>query len=431
MLFVYRRALVEFEGAGVELVVGAVFSHELVVVAAFDDATVVHDHDDVGILDGGESVGDDKDGASVHELVHPILHDGFGAGVDGGGGFVEDHHRWVANRRTGNGEELALALREACAVATENGVVAVRQHFDKAVGIGELGGVDALFIRRLRVAVADVFHDGVSKEVDVLEHDAHGTAQIILFDMGDVDAVVEDGAVANVIEAVDEVGDGGFAGTGGTDKGHFLPRLGVEVDVVENLLIWLIAKVHMFHDHIPEHWAVFGDAFFVHALPCPKTGACVAFFELSACAFAGMHKNDVAFVHFRRFVQQCKDTCCPGKGSNNRIDLAGELGDWHAKVAGQGEEAGNHPNGHDVDAGKGKIWCRRGGKGGANEGNNDKLHIAQAVHDWHHGGGVAVCQARGFAPSHVLFTHVGHGLAFVAKDLHNLEAVDDFFHIAV
>lgn len=119
-------ALVEFEGAGVELIVGAVFSHELVVVAAFDDATVVHNHDDIGILDGGESVGDDKDGATLHELVHPILHDGFGAGVDGGGGFVEDHHRWVANRRTGDGEELALTLREACAVATEDGVVAVR-----------------------------------------------------------------------------------------------------------------------------------------------------------------------------------------------------------------------------------------------------------------------------------------------------------------
>ena len=44
---------------------------------------------------------------------------------------------------------------------------------------------------------------------------------------------------------------------------------------------------------------------------------------------------------------------------------------------------------------------------------------------------MAVCKARGFTPSHVLFTHIIHGFVFVAKDLHNLEAVNDFFHVAV
>ena len=91
VVFVYRRALVEFEGAGVELVIGAAFCHELFVVATFDDAAVIHDHNNISVLNGGESVGNDKDGAPFHELIHPILHDGFGAGVDGGGGFVQNH----------------------------------------------------------------------------------------------------------------------------------------------------------------------------------------------------------------------------------------------------------------------------------------------------------------------------------------------------
>ena len=45
--------LIQLEGTGVKLVVGAAFGHELVVVAAFDDAAMVEDHDNVGILNSG------------------------------------------------------------------------------------------------------------------------------------------------------------------------------------------------------------------------------------------------------------------------------------------------------------------------------------------------------------------------------------------
>ena len=211
-------------------------------VAALDDVAMVKDHDDIRVADGGQPVGDDKDGAPIHQLVHTGLYDGLGTGIDGGGGLIEDHNRRVGHRRTGDGEQLALALGQAGTAAGNHRIVAVRQHIDKAVGIGQLGrGVD-LLIGGIQLAVADVLPDGTGEQGHILEHDAQTAAQVRLADAGDVDAIVGDGTAVDVIEAVDQVGDGGLAGTGGTDKGHLLAGLGVEGDVVQDDLLRGVAE---------------------------------------------------------------------------------------------------------------------------------------------------------------------------------------------
>ena len=62
------------------------------------------------------------------------------------------------------------------------------------------------------------------------------TAQVSFFDLMDVDAVIADLAILNIVEAVDQVGDGGLAGTGGADKGDLLARTAIQVDVVQHLM---------------------------------------------------------------------------------------------------------------------------------------------------------------------------------------------------
>ncbi len=58
--------------------------------ALFDYLSVFEDVDAVGILDGGETVGDDEGGACGHEVVERVLDELFGLGVHTGGGFIED-----------------------------------------------------------------------------------------------------------------------------------------------------------------------------------------------------------------------------------------------------------------------------------------------------------------------------------------------------
>ena len=111
---------------------------------------------------------DDEYGTAKHEPVHTLLYNGFGTGIDGGGGLIENHDRWVSHGRPGDGDQLSLSLGKTGAITGEDGVISLRESADKAVRIGQFGGCDTFFIGGFKIAVTDIFHDGSCKEVDVL-----------------------------------------------------------------------------------------------------------------------------------------------------------------------------------------------------------------------------------------------------------------------
>ena len=129
---------------------------------------MIQHHDRVGVAHGGQPVGDDENRAALHQRVHALLHDALGAGVDGGGGLVQDHHGRVLHSGPGNGDQLPLALRKAAAVAGQHRVVALRQHPDEAIRIDQLGRLDAFLVRGVRVAETQVLHHRAGEEVHVL-----------------------------------------------------------------------------------------------------------------------------------------------------------------------------------------------------------------------------------------------------------------------
>lgn len=405
-------------------------SHEFVVGAAFDDLAVVEDHDDVGVLDGRESVGDDEDGASFHERIHAALDEGFGACIDGRGGFVEDHHWWIADGCAGDGEKLTLSLAESGAVAGEDGVIPLRQHTNETVGIGEFCCGDAFFIAGGWIAVADIFHDAAGEEVDILKNDAEGAAQIALADFFDVDAIVEDGAVVDVVKPIDQIGDGGFSRSGRANEGNFLSRLGIEGDVVENLLGWCVAKIDVLETNIAAQATILGAAI-LHTLPGPDAGVALALCEGTVCIFCDIDKDDAAVVNLVGFIHERKNTRGAGERCDDGVELAGDLRHWHGEVAREGEKAGDHADGHRAKTAEAEIGDAADGHGCADEGDDNVLEIAEAVHDRHHGHGVAVGKIGGFFPGFVAALHFFLGFILVAENLDDFFAVDDFFNVAI
>jgi len=87
--------------------------------------------------------------------------------------------------------------------------------------------------------------------------------------MGHINAVILNGALLDIIEAVDEVGDGGFACAGGTDEGDLLARTAIQVDIMQDDLARIIAKVYILKDDIPLQFTVVCAAIGVHTLPGP------------------------------------------------------------------------------------------------------------------------------------------------------------------
>ena len=176
----------------------------------FDDSTTIDDHDDVTVLNGGETVSDDEDGSTFHDRVHPLLNHFFGPAIDGASRFVENHDGRILEDGTCDAEALALSAAELAAAVADDGLVAVFGLEDEVMGVGDTRCLFHLFGGGMLDAESDVVVYGVVEEDGVLVYVAHEFTEVVEGEAADVGAVDEDGAFGDIIEAGKEVDEGAF-----------------------------------------------------------------------------------------------------------------------------------------------------------------------------------------------------------------------------
>src|SRR5215217_8246996 len=93
---------------GMEAAVDATGGDQLVVAPFLGDACFVDDNDAVGVLDGGQAVGDDQRGAALGQFHEGLLDGPLRFRVERGGGFVQDEDGWILDEHAGDGEALLL-----------------------------------------------------------------------------------------------------------------------------------------------------------------------------------------------------------------------------------------------------------------------------------------------------------------------------------
>ena len=86
--------------------------------ALFNQAATVENADAVSLLDGRESMGNDKAGAIAAQIFESLLDKPLRAVVEGGGCFIEQQQRWVFQQGAGDGKTLLFATREPAATLT-------------------------------------------------------------------------------------------------------------------------------------------------------------------------------------------------------------------------------------------------------------------------------------------------------------------------
>jgi len=106
--------------------VDAALFEQLLVTAALRNAVGGEDYYLVGVFNGGKTVGNYKGGPVLGEAVHSLLNEHFGAGVNGGGGFVKYQHGAVLQHCAGYREQLLLSGGYV-AVVGKLGVIALGQ----------------------------------------------------------------------------------------------------------------------------------------------------------------------------------------------------------------------------------------------------------------------------------------------------------------
>src|SRR5690606_9687483 len=146
-----------FELLGMQPRVIAVLSQQLGMAATLDDLPLIHYQNQIRLLDGSQTVGDDESGTSLHDLIQRSLDMPFGFGIQCRGGLVENQQGRILEQCARNGQALALPTGKQYAVLTDEGVVALRHLLDELGGIGIGGGLlNGLQRRSSQVAISDV-----------------------------------------------------------------------------------------------------------------------------------------------------------------------------------------------------------------------------------------------------------------------------------
>src|SRR5437773_5756830 len=93
-------------------------------------------------------MGDDQDGAVVHEPLERVVHRAFALRVERGRGFVEQEDEGVPEQGASDGEPLSLATGEFRAPLPDDRVVSQGQTADELVSAGRRGrSADRLIAR--------------------------------------------------------------------------------------------------------------------------------------------------------------------------------------------------------------------------------------------------------------------------------------------
>ena len=86
--------------------------------AGFHDHTVFHNNDCIGITDCGQSVGDDKAGAVLHQSNHCLLDMHFRSCVNGRCSFIKNQNLRIGKNSACNGKKLSLTRGEIVSADT-------------------------------------------------------------------------------------------------------------------------------------------------------------------------------------------------------------------------------------------------------------------------------------------------------------------------
>ena len=194
----------------------------------FDQPAAIEDENPVRVSQRREPMGDGDRGASTNQNVERVLDALFRFRVDIAGRLVEDQNLGIVQQRAGDRKPLFLAAREARTFFAQLRFIAELRPTDEIMSAGRLGRGQPFFDRRFGPTVSEVIPDRAPKQERVLKHDSKVFAQCPDRQVAHIDVVNRDAAFLRVVEAAQQVDEGGLARATATDDPDHLARFDLE-----------------------------------------------------------------------------------------------------------------------------------------------------------------------------------------------------------
>lgn len=194
------------------------------------DPAAVHHDDLVCILYGRNALGDD-DLRNVWDLLAEGLADHrVRLGVDGAGRVVEDEHLRIFQKGARDAQALFLPARNVGAALLDVGVVLIGERLDEVVRAGEAADAAHFVVGRVLLAPAQVVLDGAGEQNVLLQDHGDLVAERFEVVVLDIDPADVHGALRRVVQARDEVDEGGFGSARTAQNADRLTRFDVQID---------------------------------------------------------------------------------------------------------------------------------------------------------------------------------------------------------
>ena len=155
--------------------------------------------------------------------------------IEVGVGLIQDHQRGPATERPGQADALDLTTgqRQRLAQTADPGAVTIGQPQDHLVHAGQVGGRHHIIIGEGCVKAGDIVAQRAGQKIDLLRQIADPAAQGRRLPLIAGGPVKPDLAAIRAGGPGQKPGEGGFAGTGGTDHPHRIAGGQIKADAVQ------------------------------------------------------------------------------------------------------------------------------------------------------------------------------------------------------
>ena len=215
--------------------------------AGFFYFPVVDEDYPVGVLYGGQSVGDEYGRPALRQSVKSALYPGLRHCVQRRRRFVKYQHRRIFQEDPRYGNSLLLASRQQHAAFAHIGAESLRHVHYVIIDLGFFRSFDHLGIGGVRSAVSYIFHDGVREKIDILLHYADIPAQGMLRHLPDIVSVQAHYPAVRVVESRDQLAQSAFAPSRRPHDGNSLAGADMQIDPPQHAVLIIVRKVYSFH----------------------------------------------------------------------------------------------------------------------------------------------------------------------------------------
>ena len=156
---------------------------------------------------------DHKGGSSFCQSFHGLLDNFLALIVKGGSGFIKNQYGRILQKYPCNGQSLFLASGQFYASLPNICQIAIRQLFNKLMGIGQLCRPDHFFICSIRPSVTDILHHVLCKQIYVLLDDPDLFAQVLQLNFPDIRSIQQDPSGIHIVKTWDQAAQRGLSST--------------------------------------------------------------------------------------------------------------------------------------------------------------------------------------------------------------------------